>query len=91
MDVHIGDIHSAIVGTSRCSGTKYSDSYIDREIELVQDLLLGIIVHKSTISDVCDTCAELDCLLSFAEASRAYDYRRPKMSSLNIIEIVEGR
>jgi DNA mismatch repair protein MSH5 len=39
----------------------------------------------------CDVCAELDVLLSFAEASRAYDYRRPRMVEEPIIDIIAGR
>ena len=39
----------------------------------------------------CDVCAELDVLLSFAEASRAYDYRRPEMVDEPVIDIVQGR
>lgn len=43
------------------------------------------------MSRVCDICAELDCLLSFAEAARAYDYRPPTMTDANIIDIRQGR
>lgn len=39
----------------------------------------------------CDVCAELDCLLAFAEASRAYNYCRPQMSEDSIIDIDQGR
>lgn len=39
----------------------------------------------------CDVCAELDCLLAFAEASRAYNYCRPQMSEDTIIDIDQGR
>lgn len=76
MDVHIGDLHSAIV---------------DREIEIIQELFEEIIAHNKMIDDVCDICAELDCLLSFAEASKNYNYTRPEMVEDNIIEIVGGR
>lgn len=65
MDNHIGDVHSAIV---------------DKEIEIIQALQEKILTFKDTIGKSCDTCAELDCLLSFAEASRAYNFRRPRMS-----------
>ncbi|KZT11913.1 uncharacterized protein LAESUDRAFT_670086 [Laetiporus sulphureus 93-53] len=76
MDAHIGDLHPMIV---------------DREIEIVQSLLEKILVFKEVVSHVCDACAELDCLLSFAEASRACNYNRPHMVDDNIIDIRQGR
>lgn len=76
MDTHIGDLHSLIV---------------DREIEIVQELLEEIIVHDKAMSSACDACAELDCLLSFSDATRASDYRRPKMVETNTIVIKQGR
>ena len=76
MDTHIGDLHSAIV---------------DREIEILQDLLQDVLVHDKMIGNVCDICAELDCLLSFAEASNNHNYRQPDMTDDNVIEIVAGR
>lgn len=76
MDVHIGDLHSAIV---------------DREIEIVQELLQDVLVYDQMIGNVCDICAELDCLLSFAEASNNHNYRQPDMTDDNVIEIIAGR
>ncbi|RDB18026.1 MutS 5 [Hypsizygus marmoreus] len=76
MDVHIGDLHSSIV---------------DREIEIVQGLLEEILVYDEVMNQACHVCAELDCLLSFADASRANDYRRPQMVEDNIIDIYQGR
>lgn len=76
MDHHIGDLHSAIV---------------DREIELVQELLEKIIPFHDSISSICEVCAELDCLLAFAEAARSFNYRRPQMVEGSIISIVQGR
>jgi DNA mismatch repair protein MSH5 len=76
MDIHIGDLHSLIV---------------DREIEIAQTLLEEILVHDAAMSHACDVCAELDCLLAFADVSRSYDYRRPEMVEDNIIDIVQGR
>ncbi|KAF4590716.1 MutS protein msh5 [Pleurotus pulmonarius] len=75
MDTHIGDLHSAIV---------------DREIEVIQDLLERILVHMDGINHACDVCAELDCLLAFAQASIAYNYKRPYMVDENIIDISQG-
>jgi hypothetical protein len=63
----------------------------DREIEIIQSLLEQVCVYQKEIADACDTCAELDCLLSFATASREYDYHRPTMVENNIIDIIGGR
>lgn len=76
MDTHIGDLHSLIV---------------DREIEITQALLEEILVHDEAMSHACDVCAELDCLLAFADASKAFDYKRPSMVDDNIIDITQGR
>lgn len=76
LDAHLGDLHPLIV---------------DREIEIVQQLVNQIIVHEALINRVCDVFAELDCLLSFAEASISFNYRRPEMVNENIIRIVQGR
>jgi DNA mismatch repair protein MSH5 len=48
-------------------------------------------VHSDAMAQACDVCAELDCLLSFSEASRAYEYRRPQMVGHNIVDIQQGR
>ncbi|KAG6837182.1 hypothetical protein H0H93_013409 [Arthromyces matolae] len=75
MDIHIGDLYSIIV---------------DREIEIIQNLLDEILIHDIVISEICHVCAELDCLLSFSEASRGYNYQRPIMVEDNIIDIKQG-
>ncbi|KAJ7675742.1 DNA mismatch repair protein MutS [Mycena polygramma] len=76
MDIHIGDLHPSIV---------------DRELEIVQELLEEILVHFEAMAAACDISAELDVLLSFADASRAFEYRRPEMVDENIIDIKQGR
>ena len=76
MDAHIGDLHSTIV---------------DRELEIVQDLLEEVLKCDETIRNACDVCAELDCLLSFAAASRQYDYRKPEIVQENILKVIQGR
>ncbi len=63
----------------------------DREIEIVQVLLGKVLVHEKAINHACDVCAELDCLISFAQASQSYDYRKPYMTQENIIDIKQGR
>ncbi|KAG6377088.1 muts domain V-domain-containing protein [Boletus reticuloceps] len=76
MDNHIGDLHPAIV---------------DREIEIVQELLDKVLQFGQAMEDACTVCAELDCLLSFAEAARAFNYRRPQMVEDPVVDIVQGR
>lgn len=76
MDTHIGDLHSIIV---------------DRELEIIHALLDGVLKNEKMILDACDVCAEFDCLLSFAEASRTFNYNRPEMVEDNIIDIKKGR
>lgn len=63
----------------------------DREIEILQNLLDKILVYEELITNTCDACAELDCFLCFAEASRQYNYIRPIMSEYNITHIRQGR
>jgi len=43
------------------------------------------------MTDACDACAELDCLLCFAEVSNAYGYSQPRMSEDNVLIIKQGR
>lgn len=63
----------------------------DREIELVHDLLEKIMPFHDSMINACDVCAELDCLLAFAEAARTFDYRRPQMIDGSIIDVVQAR
>ncbi|KAL5519837.1 hypothetical protein ACEPAG_1497 [Sanghuangporus baumii] len=76
MDHHIGDLHPSIV---------------DREIETIQTLLEKILQFADPISQACDACAELDCLLCFAEASRMHNYCRPTMTEDNVLYVRQGR
>jgi DNA mismatch repair protein MSH5 len=65
--------------------------FIDREIEIIQELQSRILVYDKAMGHACDVCAELDVLLSFAEASRAHDYRRHQMVDESVIDIIGGR
>ncbi|KAI0061404.1 hypothetical protein BV25DRAFT_1870738 [Artomyces pyxidatus] len=69
----------------------YNYSLEDREIEIMQELQEKIMVDDEIMSQACAICAELDCLLSFAEASVAFNYRRPQMTEENVIIIKQGR
>lgn len=71
--------------------TLFLNSFIDREIEIVQALQEKVLAYAPHIARACDICAELDCLLSFAAASRDQDYRRPQMTDQNVIDIKQGR
>jgi DNA mismatch repair protein MSH5 len=63
----------------------------DRELEIIHDLAEKVLPFAEAISEACDICAELDCLLCFAEASNLYNYRRPQMTEENVINIKQGR
>ncbi|KAI0697886.1 DNA mismatch repair protein MutS [Cytidiella melzeri] len=76
LNKHIGDVYPAIV---------------DKEIEIIQKLSEDVMVYESIMAKACDICAELDCLLSFAEASRAYDFQRPVMTDENVLIVKQGR
>ena len=95
LDKHIGDIHSAIVGEFLITRAKKMEltvrSFLDREIEITQTLLEKILTYDEAMTLTCDICAELDCLLSFAQASRIYGYHRPRIVEDNIIDIRQGR
>lgn len=91
MDNHIGDLHPAIVGMDRLLCRFFQAECVDREIEIVQELLDKILRYGPVMEDASNVCAELDCLISFAEAARVFDYRRPRMVEDPIIDIVQGR
>ncbi|KAK9428498.1 muts domain V-domain-containing protein [Lipomyces doorenjongii] len=63
----------------------------DREIEIVHALQVDILKYSELLTTCCKWTAELDCLLSFAEAAQLYHYTRPIMTADNIIEIKKGR
>lgn len=63
----------------------------DRELEIIHELAESVLPFAEAISNACDICAELDCLLCFAEVTSLYNYRRPRMSNENVIKIQQGR
>ena len=63
----------------------------DRELEIIHELSEKVLPFAEAISEACDICAELDCLLCFAEATHQYNYIRPRMSEENVISIKQGR
>ena len=60
-------------------------------MEIIHELAEKVLPFSRAISEACDICAELDCLLCFAEATNQYNYRRPQMSEENVINIKQGR
>ncbi|KAJ3392725.1 MutS protein msh5 [Lobulomyces angularis] len=76
LDESLGDLHSLIA---------------DREIEIIQTLQEKILPYSRLLTKISKHSAELDCILSFAEASKKYGYTRPKVTEENFLEIVEGR
>lgn len=60
-------------------------------MEIIHELAEKVLPFSEAISEACDICAELDCLLCFADATNQYNYRRPQMSEENVINIKQGR
>ena len=73
----------------KCGATNLNNE--DRELEIIHDLAESVIPFAEAMREACDICAELDCLLCFAEAANLYNYRRPQMSEENVIEVKQGR
>ncbi|CAG8587142.1 7126_t:CDS:10, partial [Dentiscutata heterogama] len=76
LDEYLGDIHGLIV---------------DREIEIMQKLQDRILEYVPLFLNSSAVCAELDCILSFAESARRYGYNRPIVTDENILIIEKGR
>ncbi|KAI8150273.1 DNA mismatch repair protein MutS [Fennellomyces sp. T-0311] len=76
LDEEIGDIHAKI---------------IDKEIELTQILSERLSGYYADLLTMADVCAELDALLSLADAARLHQYVRPEMTLDNCLVIIQGR
>ncbi|KDQ17450.1 hypothetical protein BOTBODRAFT_185628 [Botryobasidium botryosum FD-172 SS1] len=76
LDHHIGDLHTAIAGN---------------EVEIAHRLQQQILGFADILMTLCESIAELDCLLSFAVASKLYGFQRPHMTDEDIINIKNGR
>ena len=57
----------------------------------MQALLERILEFDEAIAEACDACAELDCLLCFANATRMFNYCRPRMTEENVLDVRQGR
>ncbi|KAK9447277.1 DNA mismatch repair protein MutS [Limtongia smithiae] len=72
----------------------YGDLYAiicDREIEIVHEAQVEVLKFSNLMIACCRVTAELDCVLSFAEAAIVYKYTRPTITEDNVIEIHQGR
>ncbi|KAJ3248643.1 MutS protein msh5 [Chytriomyces hyalinus] len=76
LDETLGDLHSIIT---------------DKEIEIVQRLQETILMHADALIQVSYICAELDCLLAFADAAEKYNFVCPTIVPDSYLEIVQGR
>ena len=76
LDETIGDIHGLIV---------------DKEIEIMHELLSFTLTHSSKLIELTNVAAELDCILSLAEAAKRLNYVRPNLTEDGVISVREGR
>ncbi|KZV85507.1 hypothetical protein EXIGLDRAFT_255658 [Exidia glandulosa HHB12029] len=76
VDHHIGDIQTMIA---------------ERELEIVHALYERIVPYAPAVGAACGVMAELDCLLSFAQASLIHGYIKPMMTNENVLAVRGGR
>ncbi|KAJ3059989.1 MutS protein msh5, partial [Podochytrium sp. JEL0797] len=77
MDESMGDLHSIIA---------------DKEMAILQTLQDDVARHASLLTDISAVCAELDCLIAFADCAERYHLVCPEMvDSPNVLEIQQGR
>ncbi|KAM0790292.1 hypothetical protein ACM66B_005594 [Microbotryomycetes sp. NB124-2] len=76
LDFHLGDIRSFIQG---------------REIDILRELVHHVAAHEELIVRTTQVLAELDCLMSFAEAARLNNWTQPEMCPEPICLIRNGR
>ncbi|KAJ2963596.1 hypothetical protein NQZ79_g1389 [Umbelopsis isabellina] len=76
LDEKLGDIHGLIV---------------DREIEIIQQLLHDLSQYEKMLINISAACAALDCILSLSVVAEKFNYIRPKMTTDNCIMVRAGR
>ena len=54
-------------------------------------MLAKLIPHISNLQDIAKIVAYSDCLLSFAETSKAYNYSKPIIDESDNFEVIDGR
>lgn len=102
MDLQLGDMWGLICGMLIFSSQGFfaiqlsfrgniSSWIIDREIEIIYDLVVKILVHEKLLITASDLCGELDSLMALAAGAHKYSLNPPKMTEANIIHIEGGR
>ena len=64
-----------------------------KEIEVIEfnKVLVKLIPHISNLQDIAKIVAYSDCLLSFSETSKAYNYSKPIIDESDNFEVIDGR
>ena len=64
-----------------------------KEIEVIEfnKVLAKLIPHISNLQDIAKIVAYSDCLLSFSETSKAYNYSKPIIDESDNFEVIVGR
>ena len=64
-----------------------------KEIEFIEfnKVLAKLIPHISNLQDIAKIVAYSDCLLSFSETSKAYNYSKPIIDESDNFEVIDGR
>ena len=64
-----------------------------KEIEVIEfnKVLANLIPHISNLQDIAKIVAYSDCLLSFSETSKAYNYSKPIIDESDNFEVIDGR
>lgn len=64
---------------------------LDREIEIIHDLVVKILEHEKLLIDASDLCGEMDTLVALVAGAAKYKLCSPHMTNKNIIQIQGGR
>ena len=67
------------------------DKILVLETKLYNDLVMALTEYTSTIQVNANLLAQLDCLLSFAQAAQENNYIRPVIRDSDILDIKQGR
>ncbi len=64
-----------------------------KEIEVIEfnKVLAKLIPHISNLQDIAKIVAYSDCLFSFSETSKAYNYSKPIIDESDNFEVIDGR
>jgi DNA mismatch repair protein MSH5 len=64
---------------------------LDREIEIIHNLTVGILEHEKLLVAASDICGELDSLVALALGAAKYRFVEPRMTTANVVRIEGGR